>query len=53
MGIVDISNVDTSLIKSPGLNNVPIGQEFIGLINDVFNNYRLFQTSGDIKAYIK
>ena len=42
-----------SLIKSPGLNNAPIGQEFIGLINDVFNNYRLFQTSGDIKAYIK
>lgn len=42
-----------SLIKSPGLNNTAIGEAFIDLINDVFRNYRSFQTSGDIKAYSK
>ncbi len=39
-----------SVIKSPGLNNAAIGEVFVGLVNDVFHNYRLFQTSGDIKA---
>ena len=42
-----------SLIKLPGLNNVAIGEVFVGLINDVFNNYRSFQTSGGMKAYIE
>jgi transposase len=42
-----------SLIKLPGLNNLAIGEVFVGLINDVFNHYRSFQTSGDIKAYIE
>ena len=42
-----------SLIKSSGLNNAAIGEVFVGLVNDVFKNYRLFQTQGDIKAYIE
>ncbi len=42
-----------SLIKSPGLNNTAIGEAFVDLINDVFNNYRSFQTSGDIQVYIE
>ena len=42
-----------SLIKSPGLNNIVIGEAFLSLINDVFNNYSSFQASGDIKAYMK
>ena len=42
-----------SLIKSPGLNNALIGKVFVGLINDVFNKYSSFQTSADIKAYMK
>ena len=42
-----------SLIKSPGLDNTAIGEAFVDLINDVFNNYRSFQTSGDIQVYIK
>jgi transposase len=42
-----------SLIKCPGLNNTPIGETFVSLINDVFENYRLFQTSGHLKAYMR
>lgn len=42
-----------SLIKSPGLNNTAIGQVFVDLILDVFQNYRSFQMKGDIKAYIE
>ena len=40
-----------SLIKSPGLNNIAIGEVFVDLINDVFRNYRSFQTSGERQAY--
>ena len=40
-----------NLIKSPGLNNAAIGEVFVGLIDDVFKNYRSFPTSGDLKVY--
>ena len=42
-----------SLIKSLGLNNAAIGEVFIDLINEAFNNYRSLQTSGEIKAYME
>jgi transposase len=39
------------LIKYPGKDNALIGEVFVGLIDDVFDNYRLFQTSQDLVAY--
>ncbi len=40
------------LIKSPGKDNASIGEVFVDLIDDVFDNYRLLQASHDISAYI-
>jgi transposase len=40
------------LIKSPGKDNALIGEVFVDLIDDVFDNYRLLQASHDISAYI-
>ena len=40
------------LIKSAGKNNAAIGEAFVDLIDDVFDNYRLFQASQDITAYL-
>jgi transposase len=40
------------LIKSPGLNNAAIGQVFVDLIDDVFDNYRTFQANRDRHAYL-
>ncbi|MEW6499431.1 MAG: IS66 family transposase, partial [Cyanobacteriota bacterium] len=39
------------LIKCPGKDNVSIGEVFVDLIDDVFDNYRSFQVSHDIVAY--
>jgi len=40
------------LIKSPGKGNASIGEVFVDLIDDVFDNYRLLQVSHDITTYI-
>ncbi len=40
------------LIKSPGQDNASIGEVFVDLIDDVFDNYRLLQASDDLTAYI-
>ncbi len=40
------------LIESPGQDNASIGQVFVDLIDDVFDNYRSFQASYDITTYI-
>ncbi len=40
------------LIKCPGKDNAAIGEVFVDLIDDVFDNYRLWIASHDIKAYI-
>lgn len=40
------------LIKLPGQDNASIGEVFVDLIDDVFANYRSFQASQDISAYI-
>ncbi|MFB2769049.1 IS66 family transposase [Pelatocladus sp. BLCC-F211] len=42
-----------NLIKSPVLHNNEIGKAFIGLIDDLFKNYRHLQISGDIKTYFE
>jgi transposase len=42
-----------NLMKSPVLHNNEIGKAFIGLIDDVFKNYRDLQVSGDIKTYFE
>lgn len=39
------------LVKLPGLNNQAIGEVFVGLIDEAFKNYRLFQESVDNLAY--
>lgn len=39
------------LIQRPGKNNASIGKAFVDLIDDVFQNYRRFQDSGDIVWY--
>ncbi len=40
------------LIKSPGKNNAEIGAVFVDLIDDVFDNYRSWTASRDLKAYM-
>lgn len=40
------------LIQRPGKNNAKIGEAFVGLIDDVFQNYRRFQESSDIVSYL-
>ena len=40
------------LIKCPGKDNASIGQVFVDLIDDVFDNYRLFQASHAHRTYI-
>lgn len=40
------------LIKCPGKDNAAIGQVFVDLIDDVFDNYRSWIASHDITAYI-
>jgi transposase len=39
------------LIKCPGKDNAAIGEVFVDLIDDVFNNYRSFQASQDMVVY--
>ena len=39
------------LIKCPGKDNAAIGEVFVNLIDDVFDNYRSFQASHDLVAY--
>ena len=39
------------LIKCPGKDNASIGEVFVGLIDDVFDNYRSWIASHDITAY--
>jgi transposase len=40
------------LIQQPGKNNALIGEAFVDLIDDVFQNYRRFQDSSDIVSYL-
>lgn len=40
------------LIKCPGKDNASIGSVFVDLIDEVFDNYRLFQASHDTTAYV-
>jgi transposase len=40
-------------MKSPVLHNNEIGKALIGLIDDVFKNYRYLQVSGDLKTYFE
>ena len=39
------------MIQRPGLDNATIGNAFVDLINDVFDNYRQFQVSNDVARY--
>ena len=40
------------LIKCPGQDNAAIGEVFVDLIDDVFDNYRSWIASHEITAYI-
>lgn len=40
------------LMKLPGLNNQPIGEAFVSLIDEAFKNYRWFQETQDNISYI-
>lgn len=39
------------LIKLPGQHNQAIGETFVNLIDDAFNNYRQWQLSSDVVSY--
>ena len=39
------------LIKLPGQHNQAIGETFVNLIDDAFDNYRQWQLSGDVVSY--
>jgi transposase len=39
------------LIQRPGRDNASIGNAFVDLIDDVFDNYRQFQDSNDFQQY--
>ncbi|MHC5719513.1 MAG: IS66 family transposase, partial [Nostoc sp.] len=39
------------LIKLPGLNNQEIGEKFVNLIDEAFQNYTLFQQTQDILEF--
>jgi len=40
------------LIKLPGLNNQEIGEKFVNLIDEAFQNYALFQQTQDILEFL-